>query len=82
MRDCCPANRFSGSCEGRECQSAAVPLVAIERRITAKRRSYRIMEAATVVFYVVIAIGCGVTLDNHFKREAPIEQENVSYAKR
>lgn len=26
MRDCCPANQFSGCCEGRECTSKAVEL--------------------------------------------------------
>jgi hypothetical protein len=77
MRDCCAANQFDGACEDGICKSVPIP----ERTINAKRRSFRWFEAVIVVFYVGVAITSAITLDNHFKREALVNQENI-YAKR
>jgi hypothetical protein len=37
MRDCCPANQFSGCCEGRSCQSGTVPIINLEKKLIAKQ---------------------------------------------
>jgi hypothetical protein len=76
MRNCCAANQFSGCCEGGECTSYAA---RIGKTVEAKRFSFSLLEAVTVAFYIAVVIGCGITLDNHFKRQALIEQEQVAW---
>jgi hypothetical protein len=83
MRNCCAANQFSGCCEDGECNSATRPIIQILdrpiRTVTAKGWASRFVTGVLIAFYMAVAIGCGITLDNHFKREALINQENVTW---
>jgi hypothetical protein len=78
-RNCCAANQFSGCCEGGDCTSYAARPV---QTVAAKHRSFRFLEKATVAFYLAVIAVSLFTLDNHFKRQALIEQENVHVVQR
>jgi hypothetical protein len=79
MRDCCPANQFDHACEDGICKSYNAQA---EQAYNAKRRSYPWFEGAIVAFYLVVAVVSALTLENHFKREALINQENVHVVRR
>lgn len=90
MRDC-TIHAFNGcDCAPGQCKSATIPLgrftkanvpePSAEDTVTAKRRAGRVVETFLVLFYSAVAIGCGLHLDNHFKRQALINQErNVTW---
>jgi hypothetical protein len=93
MRDCCPANQFSGCCEGRECTSKAVHLGKFTKptdrtlnTVLAKDRAgwavrYGASVAIAVVALSIIASFVFIAVPES-KRLALVNQENVSYVQR
>lgn len=79
MRDCCPANQFSGECEGRECQSYAPRLDDINRKIKLTEAKHR-ADRAVLTFIAILCIGFAafsfghalVKLDKQYQQEARV----------
>lgn len=80
-RDCCPANRLSGCCEGRNCQSFNAEL---ERRRSSRKsqrdaeatvRAKQAAERAVLVVLAVLSIAAflGATAHTLFKADKQIE---------
>jgi hypothetical protein len=86
MSKACSIRAFNGCSCTNECQSAAVPIIKILDRpaktVAAKRCASTFVGAFLISLYLTVAIGCGITLDNYFKRQALIEQENVHVVQR
>ncbi|WP_199925221.1 hypothetical protein [Neorhizobium sp. SOG26] len=87
MHSCCPAHAFSGCCEGRECQSAAVPLINLAAKLERKTvplfsvtfRDY--LAVFTFVFSLAVIVGGSIKLNDHYKHEALDKQEITAWRK-
>lgn len=85
MRDCCPANQFSGCCEGIECRTASCRKEESQKlaRIIAKRNA----DTALMMVSVAVCFGLFAFSFFHFavpdaKRQALRNQENVHVVSR
>ncbi|MBB4409614.1 hypothetical protein GGE31_000085 [Rhizobium cellulosilyticum] len=85
MRDCCAANQFDGACEDGKCKSytaRAAEITQAERTVMAKQTAFPFLAVFTFGFSISVAVFGALTLDDHFKREALINQENVHVVQR
>lgn len=82
MTNSCPSKEYGCSCTDN-CQSYSSRLAEInqaERTLIAKQTAYPVLAVFAFGLLVAVFVGGGLSLNNHFARQALIDQEkNVSW---
>lgn len=82
MRDCCPANQFSGCCEGIECRAASRRKEESQKlaRIIAKRNAdTALMMVSVAVCFSLVAFSFIHFAVPESQRLARANQENITW---